>query len=938
MPRIGRSGRKAPDALAALRESERLYRGLVEASSDLIWACDLTGRFTFTNEAARLMLGYEPGELSGMRFTELQPPDYAESDTAAFSRMLAGEPVFGLETVRLRKDGTRVLLNVNALPLRDESGRVVGIMGTARDVTEQRRSERAYRERERLYRDIARNFPNGAVLLFDRDLRFTLAEGQGLSNLGFARGDLEGKVLHEVVPPASAAVLEPAYRAALEGRSNIIEAPFRDRFYTVQCTPVRDEHGSIVGGMVVAQDVSQQKRGERIRIAFSELGRGLSAARTPEEAARIIVAAAQDLIGWECCSLDLILPERGTVQAVLSMDSFDGPPVDVPHAYEEGPPGGMTLKVLREGAQIILRDERAPSAPEGLVAFGSERPSASLLFVPIRHGDRTAGILSIQSYQPNAYTDADLAILQALADHCGGAFERLRVEEALRESQAQLARAEALSLVMTVHLGLDGRWLKVPGTLCSLLGYTEEELLGLRERDVSHPDDVEHGLRQQARLIRGDARSYDLEKRYLRRDGTYAWTYLNCSIVQDDAGRPLYFLGYLRDITERKSLEDQLRQAQKMEAVGQLAGGIAHDFNNLLTAILGNAELLQAEMGPRDPQRLDVQEISRAAHRAATLTRQLLAFSRKQVLQPRIVTLNAVVTDLSAMLRRIIGEDIELRLELDHGLGQVLADAGQLEQVITNLAVNARDAMPRGGRLTIRTANVAAEDVAASDPEAPPLLGPLVAVSVADTGTGMDERTQARLFEPFFTTKELGRGTGLGLATVYGIVRQSGGHIRVRTRLHHGTTFTVYLPRVEGDPGPDGETGAADAMPPGTETVLVVEDEEAVRALARRVLISRGYRVLEAGSAADALALVGEFDRIDLLITDVVMPDMGGPALAEQLVRNRPDLRVLYISGYAEEAIQRHGILPAGGMLLEKPFTADQLSRQVRESLSPGED
>ena len=793
------------------------------------------------------------------------------------------------------------------------------------------------RESERLYRDIARNFPTGAVLLFDRDLRFTLAEGQGLTSLGFSRGDLEGKRLDEVLPPASLAMLEPAYQTALEGRSSTLEAPFRDRFYTVQCTPVRDERGAVAGGMVVAQDVTPQKRAERILIAFSELGRRLSAALTPEEAARIIVAAAQDLIGWESCSLDLFLPERGTVQAVLSMDSYGGPPVDVPHAYEEGPPGAMALRVLREGAQIILRDEPTAGPADGLIPFGSNRPSASLMFVPIRHGERTAGMLSIQSYQPGAYTRADLSMLQALADHCGGALERLRVEEALRESQAQLARAEAFALVMTVHLGLDGRWLKVPPTLCRLLGLGEEELLALRERDVTHPDDVEHDLRQQARLIQGEARSYDLEKRYLRRDGAPAWTYLSCSIVQDDTGRPLYFLAHLRDVTERKNLEDQLRQAQKMEAVGQLAGGIAHDFNNLLTAILGNAELLQAEMGPRDPRRLDVVEISRAAHRAATLTRQLLAFSRKQVLQPRIVSLNSIVTDLTAMLRRIIGEDIELRLELDRGLGQVLADAGQLEQVITNLAVNARDAMPTGGRLTIRTANVAAEDVAASDPEAPPLLGPLVMVSVTDSGTGMDERTQARLFEPFFTTKELGRGTGLGLATVYGIVRQSGGHIRVRTRLHHGSTFTVYLPRVEGDPAGD-EAGAADAMPPGTETVLVVEDEEAVRALARRVLLSRGYRVLEAGSAADALALVEKSaGRIDLLLTDVVMPDMGGPVLAERLVRDRPDLRVLYISGYAEEAIQRHGILPAGGMLLEKPFTADQLARQVRESLAPGE-
>ncbi len=926
------TGRDAPEALA-------LYRGLVEASSDLIWACDLDGRFTFANNAATAMLGYEPEELLGVPFNYLQPAESTAADADALERMLAGESVFGLETVWVRKEGRRVRLSVNALPLRSDSGDVVGVMGTARDVTEQRRTEQVYREREALYRDIARNFPNGAVLLFDRDLRFTLAEGQGLATAGFSPTDLEGKRVHEVLPPVTLTIVEPAYRAALQGRASTLEAPYRDRFYTVQFTPVRDEHGTIVGGMVVAQDITPQKRAERTRVAFSELGRRLSAARTPEEAARIIVQAAQDLIGWECCSLDLYLPDRDVIQAVLTIDTLGGPPVDVPPAYVEGPPHGMTLKVLREGAQLILREGEQSGPYDGLSAFGSNRRSASLMFVPVRHGERTAGILSIQSYTPRAYTRSDLAILQALADHCGGALERLRVEEALRESQAQLGRTEEFSLVMTAHLGLDGRWLKVPPTLCRFLGYSEPELLALRERDVSHPDDIEHDLRQQARLIHGEARSYDLEKRYLRRDGTSAWTYLNSSIVQDAGGKPLYFLAYLRDITERKSLEDQLRQAQKMEAVGQLAGGIAHDFNNLLTAIIGNAELLLAGMSSHDPRRLDVTEINRAAHRAATLTRQLLAFSRKQVLQPRIVSLNTVVTDLSAMLRRIIGEDIELRLELDPGLGQVMADSGQLEQVVTNLAVNARDAMPQGGMLMLRTANVAAEEVAATDPDAPPLLGPLVAVSVTDTGTGMDERTQARLFEPFFTTKELGRGTGLGLATVYGIVRQSGGHIRVKTQLHRGSTFTVYLPRVEGDSESDAAIRAVAPPARADETVLVVEDEEAVRALARRVLMARGYRVLTAAGAEEALALVGDGrEKIDLLVTDVVMPGMGGPALAERLVDSRPDLRVLYISGYAEEAIQRHGTLPAGGALLEKPFTADELTIRVREVLSAAED
>ena len=677
-----------------------------------------------------------------------------------------------------------------------------------------------------------------------------------------------------------------------------------------------------------------------LRTALLELGYRLAGVGTPEEAARIIASVSQEVLGWDAYSLDLYSPETATVHAIVSMDRIgDGEPVDVPHAYASGPPGPMARKVLAQGAQLILREAAAGESNEGLTRFGAVgRASASLMFVPVRHGQRVAGILSIQSYTPRAYDADDLAVLQTLADHCGSALERLRIEQALRESQAQLQRAESAALVMTAHVALDGRWRKVPPMLCALLGYAEDELLALNVADVAYPEDVEEDRIQRQRLIRGEARSYDQTLRLLRRDGRAIWTYANNSVVQDAAGTPLYFLTYIRDVSERIILEEQLRQAQKMEAVGQLAGGVAHDFNNLLTAIIGNAELLLRTIEPDDRRRLDVMEINRAAHRAATLTRQLLAFSRKQVLQPRIVDLNGIVTELTTMLRRVIGEHVELRLELQPALGQVLADPGQLEQVITNLSVNARDAMPAGGTLTIRTANVDSADVPPPDPEAAPLLGPLVELSVTDDGVGMDERTQARLFEPFFTTKELGRGTGLGLATVYGIVRQSGGHIRVSTRLHHGSTFTIYLPMAEGLPEPMADPGGWAETAQASGTILVVEDEDAVRYLASRVLRAHGYRVLEAGDPSAALRMAREQERpADLLVTDIVMPGMSGPALAERLAAAWPGLKVLYITGYAEEAIERQSALPAGGALLEKPFTAQQLADRVRLALENAE-
>jgi PAS domain S-box-containing protein len=676
-------------------------------------------------------------------------------------------------------------------------------------------------------------------------------------------------------------------------------------------------------------------RAERTQAAFFEVSRRLSAARTAEEAARIIVAVAQELLGWDACTLDLYFPETNQVQDVLTMDSFDGPPVDVPAANTTSIPTPMFARVLREGALLILREDDEAD-PSDLIPFGdTARRSQSLMFVPLHHRDRITGILSIQSYTPDAYDQTDLAMLQELADHCGGAIERLRVENELRESQAQLARTEAFALVMTAHVGLDGRWLKVPPSLCALLGVTEERLLDTPVEAVLHPDDVSLELAERERLVRGDTRTLDLETRCLRPGGRPLWMYVNASVVEDGGGRPQYLLMYLRDITERKSLEDQLRLAQKMEAVGQLAGGIAHDFNNLLTAILGSTELLLADTDADDPRRDDVQEIGRAAHRASALVRQLLAFSRKQVMQPRLVNLNAIVREMGGMLRRLVGERITLRLDLDPALGDVTADPGQLEQVIANLGVNARDAMPHGGTLTIATANVNRVGLRAASDEGIP-GGPLVVLIVKDTGIGMDEHVLAHLFEPFFTTKELGRGTGLGLATVYGIVRQSGGQIQVTSRPGEGSTFTVYFPRIK----ERVSTGQAaprlpEPAPGGSETVLVVEDEEAVRHLVCRVLRGKGYRVLEAPNAESALLLAGSTPApIDLLVTDMVMPGMGGTTLAAELTAVRPAMRVLFITGYAPEAVERRDQLPDASGLLEKPFSADQLARRVRQILA----
>ena len=387
------------------------------------------------------------------------------------------------------------------------------------------------------------------------------------------------------------------------------------------------------------------------------------------------------------------------------------------------------------------------------------------------------------------------------------------------------------------------------------------------------------------------------------------------------------------DISERKLLEQQLRQAQKMEAIGQLAGGVAHDFNNLLSVIIGYSDILLDRAGQDAKMRSQCQEINKAGNRAASLTRQLLAFSRQQVLEPRVLNLNAVVVDTEKMLRRLIGEDIEFRTALDPTLGSVKADPGQIEQIIMNLAVNARDAMPEGGKLVIETSNAELDDSYAL--QHPPLSpGRYVLLAVTDTGIGMSEETKTHIFEPFFTTKEVGKGTGLGLSTVYGVVKQSGGYIWVYSELGHGSVFKVYLPRVDQSVQQSRPNELAPELYRGTETVLLVEDEESVRTLTRSLLEEGGYTVIEASNGTHALEIAGRYSEpIHLLLTDVVMPGMNGRALAQKMIAARPKMRVVYISGYTGSFSSHGELFDAAATLVQKPFSRATLLRKLREAL-----
>jgi len=520
-----------------------------------------------------------------------------------------------------------------------------------------------------------------------------------------------------------------------------------------------------------------------------------------------------------------------------------------------------------------------------------------------------------------------------------GAAER-KVTEELRSNAARMeatlqATARYRALMEQANdailiLDLSGAILEANRESERLFGLPRARIVGRNYDDFVVPE--ERADSASRRGLVGSEGTIRVPNRHMERaGGTVVTVDVSGSLVR--LGDESRVLAILRDVSERQRLEAQLLQSQKMESVGRLAGGVAHDFNNLLGVITGYGDLLLHEIGPGHPSHRRVVEIRKAADRAASLTRQLLAFSRKQVLQLRVLDLNAVVAGIEPMLRRLIGEHIELITALDNGVGRVKADLGQMEQVIANLAVNARDAMPRGGKLLIETGNVELDAVyAATRADARP--GPHVMLAVSDTGHGMDAEVLGHMFEPFYTTKAPGLGTGLGLATVYGIVRQLGGQVMVYSEVDRGTSFKIYLPRLEAAADQLQVAAAAGPPPGGTETVLLVEDEPALRVLVEEILTKGGYHVLQNEKPEAALALAASHGgAIDLVLTDVIMPNMSGRQMADALRLGRPGIRVLFMSGYTDDAISHHGILEPGTHFLEKPFTADGLLRKIREVL-----
>ncbi len=835
--------------------------------------------------------------------------------------------VFGAMVAAISRVGARSL--VESIRLRFQNEALVQQLRT---------KEGALGTQQQFLRQVIDADPN-LVFVKDWDGRFTLVNRAVAEIYGTTPEDLIGKTDADFNPDR--AQVERFVRDDQDVMSSrttkfIPEEPVlspeagESRWFQTIKVPLLSPNGLSSQVLGVSTDITERRRTELTQAAAYRISEAANTAGELPQLFRAIHDVVTDLMPAENLYIAVNDPATGMLSFPYFADQHDPPPE--PRRMGKG----MTEYVLRTGRSLLAPAE----VFDALVARGEVdlvgARSIDWLGVPLKTQGRTIGAIVVQSYtQGVRFGETERRILEMVSEQVAIAVERKRAQETLRQREEWFRALIENNGDAITAFGPDGRIVYASPTASRILGYPNEESLGRAIYGIVHPEEVSQVKSQFEKLIQSPTGAVAAVQTRLRhQDGS--WRMIEATF-SNQLGNPSIkaVINNYRDVTERRRLESQLQLAQRMEAVGRLAGGIAHDFNNLLTVILASTDLLLQDFPADDPRRRDVAEIGRAAERAAALTRQLLAYSRKQVLQPAVVDLNLIVENMKQLLGRLIGEHIELQTMLADGLAALRADLGQLEQVIANLAVNARDAMTRGGRLTIETSNVEPGEASVHE-HVTMAPGHYVLLTVSDTGTGMDAETLARCFEPFFTTKAVGEGTGLGLATTYGIVKQSGGFIWVNSEPGHGTSFKIYFPQVAEKPETTGQKPAVvRPAPGGSETILLVEDEGVVRDVSQRALEGLGYTVLAAESGEKALSLIASHaGPIDLLVTDVVMPRMDGYELAQRVAVLRPGTRVLYVSGYMDKEVVMRGVSRTSLSLLQKPFTIDALAVRVREVLS----
>ena len=768
-------------------------------------------------------------------------------------------------------------------------------------------------------------------------LRFLEVNEAAIRRYGYQRDEFLAKTITDIRPPEDIEALITNVREAREPwetagswRHSLKSGQVID----VDITSHTITFGGQAAALVVAQDITERKRAEEKILQHAQLSAlgaavGLALTDTDSLAGDLqqCAAALVTHLGAAFARIWTLNEREGILELRASAGLY---------THLNGPHGKVPLGQFKIGRIAQNRKPHLTNAVIGDPEVGDQewaRREGMVAFAghPLIVEDRVVGVMAL--FAQHTLSDDVISALASVADHIALGIERHRSANALRTAEERMRFAlEAAGVGIWDRDYTTGvvLWSEILEAQYGLQPGTFE---GTAEAAVEriHPDDRESVRETVGKAMRSGA-DFSLMNRSVWPDGTVRWLSGTGRVQLGERGEPVRGVGISQDVTDRRTLEEQFQQAQKMDAIGRLAGGVAHDFNNLLTVILGYCELLLADRDSDDPGQPDILEVQKAATSAARLTRQLLAFSRKEIIEPTLLDLNVVVAGMRVMLGRLIREDVNVVLALRPEVACVKADRGQVEQIIVNLAVNARDAMPTGGTLTIQTANVELDEHYPKTHLAV-TPGPYVALTISDTGTGMTPQVQARLFEPFFTTKEVGKGTGLGLATVHGIVMRSGGTINVYSEVGKGTSFKVYFPRADA-------AEMIDAAPPpvarprdGTQTVLVVEDVEGVRELTRRLLERLGYTVLLAANADEALQQFERNPSINVLLTDVVMPGASGPELTQKLVERQPSLKVIYMSGYTEETIAHHGVLDHGIAFVHKPFTAEALGQKIREVL-----
>jgi PAS domain S-box-containing protein len=916
---VGRDITERKEAEEALTISEARYRTLIESAPEAIVVLDAeTRKFVDFNENAIHLFGLAGDELLKKTPVEVSPPmqpDSRSSRDAAIEyirKAKAGEiPVF--EWTHRNAAGVDIPCEVRLVRL-PSAGRML-LRGSVTDITERKEAERALRASQEMFSKAFHSSPEPMCMLTVPEWKFLDVNKATCDLIGYSRDEIIGQTGHFLgLATLSEMKDEQLLQLLAQGDFRNREIELRVKSGEIRTVLLSLELVEIAGQpCILAQgrDVTEHRRAEK-------------ALRASDQRYRDFISHSNEGV-WR---VEIEPPVPLDLPAEEQLKKF------IEHGYVAECNDAQARILGASKATDIIGKPLSDVIPEA----ERERMEGYLSAAVGNWQNRTVQFKAKDTAgRPRHFQRTEVPIVEdGLLKRIWGMMRDVtdlqQAEEALRASEERYRLLFERSLAGVVRATLDGCILECNEAFARIQGYaSRKEVISTNVKDFyfeKSDGTALTDLLNQYPMVIGE------EFHTRRKDGTPAWMLVSASLIEDAKEGPT-LLATAFDITHWKELGEQLRQAQKMEAVGRLAGGVAHDFNNMLQIINGYSELVIDQLSAQDPVQAHVQEIKNIVERAAGLTRQLLAFSRQQVLAPQILDLNMAIANLSKMLRRLIGEDIELTRIEGHPLGRVKADPGQIDQVIMNLAVNARDAMPRGGKLTIETANVNIEESYALG-HFPMTPGPYVMIAVSDTGHGMDAETQGRIFEPFFTTKEKGKGTGLGLATVYGIVKQSGGFIWVESELDKGTTFKVFLPPVEAAPAVQPDHKFPTKMR-GSETVLLVEDEEYVRSLVRRSLQSKGYTVLEARNGQDALRIAQQHrGSIHLLITDVVMPGMSGRELAESLTPLRPEMKTLYMSGYADDAILHHGVLDFGTALLQKPFTSEALASKVRQVLEQG--